>query len=207
MAEPTNVTIKGQREGLNMLLSIGGYGSRALRVIRLEHGIHVVTSEDTAANSKTLNTLNVTSGPFTVIVAFLTREERDSFNLWMHTYIMKVVNNEKVSGYSRVQIPARRFDKYAILKGRLVYGDHIGTLSYPAQLTFISASDPLSAIGQTKLSGVSRVVQASRDDDAAYFYPTYYVDGKSGDAEGVIYGRPKPAPVWIPGPGGKPIPD
>lgn len=195
MAEPRNPTIPGSREGFNCLLSVAGYGKRVVRCLSIYHGIDISSSQDETRDAAAFYTLNVTASNFFLGLTFLSRAERETFSRWCVGWARAVSANQPVGGYMRVQVPARRFNRSAVLQGGLVFGDAIGTVSYPLTLRFIGADDPVSAVGSASVSEDSFFQTATRDTvNAPYFYPAYYVNGRSGDApDSVLYDRDQAA--------------
>jgi len=194
MAEPTNVTITHAPEGFNCSLSVSGYGSRVVRATDISHGVDIATSQDDTRDNSTLYTLNVTETPFVVTCIFKSMAERDAFADWLRGWAHAVSANRPVGGFITVRCPARRFVRTAVWESGITYGDAIGTFAYPLSLQFRAAEDPTSAIGATDVAGDSSVQAASRDTaNAPYFYPSYYVNGASGDAP--IYDRPAAQPA------------
>lgn len=181
-------TIPGSPVGFNCLLSSAGYGQRAARAIGISYGVDISSSEDEMRDSHVFYTLNVTESDFVLGLIFVSMAERLDFANWLSGWAKAVASNAQVSGYISVSIPVRDYSRRAVWEGGLVYGDAIGTTSYPLALQFIGASDPVSAVGKSSVVGDSFVETATRDTtDAPFFYPSYYVNGATGDS---IYDNP-----------------
>lgn len=195
MAEPTQITVKGAPEGYNCTLSVVGYGARAVRVNDINHGVDIEVAQDETRDDATFYTLNVTEAPFAITCIFKTYGEREAMSKWLRGWAEAVSANQSVGGFITVRCPARRFIRTAVWEGGVVYGDAVGTVSYPMTLVFRAAEDPTSAVGQGDVFGDSRFQAASRDTAAApYFYPAYYANGASGDApDSAAYDRNKAA--------------
>ncbi len=188
MADP-RPTISGATEGFNTRLTARGYGSRLLRCVRLAHGVEVGTQEDAAANGRALYPLNVVAPTFLVSAVFVDWAEREAFSRWAVDYMRRAATNQRVSGYLYVEVPARRFARYGVLAGPLVYGDVVGTVSYPCDLTFVGAQDPVGA------SRASFYRAAAKDTVAApYFYPSGSQKAGAESLEGTLY-DPTPSPA------------
>jgi hypothetical protein len=188
MADP-RPTIPGAAAGWNCRLTARGYGSRLLRCLRVAYGVEIGVQEDFAANARTLYPLNRTSPVFLLSAVFQSWEEREAFNRWASVYMRKVATNQPVSGYLYVEVPARRFARYGVLAGPLVYGETIGDVSFPSNLTFVGAQTPVAD------SRTSYYRPASKDKtEAPHFYPSGSQKAGAESLEGTLY-DPTPQPA------------
>lgn len=191
MADP-RPTIAGAAEGYNSRLTARGYGSRLLRCERVGYPLEVGVAEDRAANSRSLYPLNRTSATFLISAVFQTWEEREAFNRWARQYMLKVATNQPISGYLYVEVPARRFARYGVLAGPLLYGEAVGDKAYHVDLTFVGAQDP---VGDSRTSYYQ---PAAKDrNDAPSFYPSGTQKAGAESLAGTLY-DPKPA-ATVPG--------
>lgn len=188
MAEP--VSFPGATAGYNCRITVRGYGSRVVMCTRLAYGVEVGAREDEAARTRSLYPLYRTSPSFVVSAVFASWALREAFNSWAADYMARAVAGQGASGYAYVEAPDRRFARYGVLTGPLVYGASVGDLAYHTDLTFVGAQDPVPGVG------VSYYRPASKDRvDAPYFYPSGSQRAGAESLEGTFYDPTPAGPV------------
>lgn len=173
-ARPINpvTTLSHAPAGFNCLLSASGYGARAVRAVRLQYGMEIIENSSHKARHRSgYYPIAVHESDFSVTVVHVTVKERDSFNLWLRSYVERVLDGGRVSGYIRVQIPSSNFSMTGVPKGTLLYGENqyqanpaTGEGVFYTPLVFEAAASPLGVHSST--------VKAARDRTSAYFIPT-----------------------------------
>jgi hypothetical protein len=180
-------TFPGAAVGYNCRLSVRGYGSRVLMCTRLSYGVEVSARDDEAARSRSLYPMYRASPSFVVSAVFASWSLREAFNAWATEYMARATAARGTSGYAYVEVPDRRFARYGVLVGPLVYGASVGDLAYHVDLGFEGAQDPVPGVG------VSYYRPASKDlADAPYFYPSGTQRAGAESLEGTFY-DPTPA--------------
>lgn len=192
---PSKVTISGYPEGFNCLLTVRKYGSAAVRCTDVSYALTIGSTEDEAAAQRVYYPLNQYIAAYDLIFAFKSKAERDSLNNWLRNYMRKVSSNQSIGGYVFVQVPARNTAFNGIPLGPLTYGEQTPqVLQYTAQMRFVGASSPISAVGQkSALAGISQFKLPSKDTkEAPYFYPAGNQQSGAVSLQGTLY---DPIPV------------
>lgn len=180
-------TFPGAPAGYNCRITVRGFGSRLVMCTRLAYGVEVGAREDEAARARSLYPLYRTSPSFSLAAVFASWRQREDFNSWAADYMARAVSRQGASGYAYVEVPTRRFSRYGVLTGPLMYGAAVGDLAYHVDLTFVGAQDPAPGIG------VSYYLPASKDrTEAPYFYPAGTQPAGAESLEGTFY-DPTPA--------------
>ena len=150
------------------ILAVDGYGTRRYWATQLAHGLRVETTEDESRNHRTLYTIRTATDTFDLTLAHPTYAERVEAVRWLERYMERVDAGDL--GPMRVVVPARNFDRAAILSQGLVHGDEAGTIVYSLRLEFLGARN---ALDPNQSRAVSSYEQARNDADAVRrFHPT-----------------------------------
>jgi hypothetical protein len=197
MAEPTRVTIAGARQGYNCRLTISRYGSFVCRVVSIAPSVKIIASDESAGRRRAFYPFVTSGSSFEMAVVHAGWSEREAFNRWVRGYMTRIADNARIGGVVLVEVPARRFSRTAIPEGVLNYGEDVATPTYTSALSFVGASDAVSAIGQSSVGGDS-YVQTPRQDykTSRYFYPSGSQVSGAASLEGTIFDRtPNVAPA------------
>lgn len=127
----------------NCTLSVAGYGTRSCYAVRVQHGINVVASQGQSRNQQAFYPVKRTSGSFGLVLLFPTHADYQSMALWLANYAMKMADGTDRLGPMRVQIPGSEFDKIAIVKDGIDFGDKMEAVTYQLNLGFEGARDSL----------------------------------------------------------------
>lgn len=159
--------------GENALISIKNYGERRVVVTRVVHGMSVFAhNQEPEAESRTRKaflTYKRSSGSFDMTTVFTSSQRREVFCDWLRGYMVRISNPNAMTVPVRVIVPSREFDKTAMLEGDLVYGDRVGDIIYPLELSFMGASSPINRFDDSLRSKFSLPV--SEDPALTYLYP------------------------------------
>jgi hypothetical protein len=132
----------------NCILSASGYGSRAVSVTQISHGMSVVASEAKSRNGSAFYPLKRTSGSFGITIVFANWDESQAFSEWIEAYSRRI-SHPDTTGISpmRVVCQSRKFDKVAIPSGErgstAMYGDSFDAITYKHVVNFEGARDSL----------------------------------------------------------------
>lgn len=157
-------------EALSGTFAVEGYGTRRARVVRVEHGMSIISSEVNGRNHRAFHPMRVTSGSFTTVIVFPTYEEFRDFNEWMKVYAERASSPDGTLPAMRVIIPSIKFDRMAVPASGIKFGRAWNDLVYTSTMSWKGCSDLLDLDG-TDLSLIS----------AAYLSTYYEQDGKPGD--------------------------
>lgn len=187
MAEPTQVTISGAREGRNCRLSVSGYSSITVQAVALALVVNINASDEDAGSRRAYYPFSVVSDSFSLIVIHNSWAQREAFNAWIRGYMNKVIANDKIGGTIKVELPVRRFVRNAVPKGTVNYGARFDDVSFTTTIQFVGALNPLSAVGQSAVSGVSYYKPPTNDPTAKYFYPSGTQVSGAESLQGTIF--------------------
>lgn len=167
--------------------SAQGYGSRTTLCTGLSFGTSIEGEESESREHSTFYPTRVTSGSFSVDVAFPTHALWREFIEWMERYARAISNPNGTVGPMVVSIPFRGFSKVAIPTTGFQYGDKTGQLVRRSTISFEGANDPLKP-GQR---GTSSEPVIPGDDIVKTFYPTGFQAG--GRTEDALYNGAPPS--------------
>lgn len=178
------VTIPGAVEGLNGRLLVSGYGSRTVRVERINYSVEIYTEEASSAHGKAFYPGWLQDSDFGLDIVHLSVSERDKFNTWLRTYMTRVTSGGIAQGSMLVQVPARKFARRAVPSGTLNFGDALNQQGkgYRTSLLFKGATDPIS------IRSASAFRAARTDPEvSAPFYPSSGQKKGAESLDGTIF--------------------
>lgn len=180
------LTVVGEPNGTNCVLSIAGYGARSIRVLTVGYNVSITSNEENNATYTVFYPINVLADDFTLVAIFPSYRSRESFTAWVQGYMLRASTNAKsASGYVNVSVPVRKFYRKAVLSGTLEFGMSSGDIAFPLTLTFIGSADPLNL---NKASGYVAPKNKDAAADAAFSYPSTSTQLKGMESyEGTIF--------------------
>ena len=170
--------------GENATFSAFGYGSVSVPVERFSHGIDITGSSDAARTRKAFYIEAVSASHFTVTI--LTGSDPGRFallTLWFKSYGDRLANPNGGVGPMRVQVPSRNFDRLAILKSGVRFGETLDEVGRRITLSFIGARSP----GDFDNPMASQFIDTT-DTEGRYFYPGGKQLTVADDPEDSLYG-------------------
>lgn len=182
MAEP-NPRIDGKM-GMTGRLSTIGYGSRLVRVTKVQDGLKIISSSGEARSRRAFYPHATVNAKFILTIVFTSWSERESFNRWMRTYMNGVSTGKGTSGYMKVSVPGRRFVRIAVPEGELLYGDAVKNVTYPVDVTFVGIHDPVDDLNHPSLS---QMQMPKNDLISKHFYPTGLQVSGADSLEGTFF--------------------
>lgn len=140
------VTIAGAVEGLNGLLSVKGFGSRTVRVEKIQFSVEIYSEEAANSQTKAFYPAWLQDSDFGLELVALTLSERDGFNTWLAGYMAYASTGRLSTPAMTVSVPGRNFSRQAIPTGTLNFGDTIEQQgkAYRTAMVFRGATDPLA---------------------------------------------------------------
>ncbi len=186
-------------KGANCAISVDGYGSRYCVVERIQHGMNVVANEGSSRVGRAFYPVKRTSGSFGLVVVFSSNEEMMSFAGWLATYAVTASDGSNRYGPMRVQVPDAGFDKVAIIKSGINFGDTYDEVVWKLNLGFEGARGTLD-LDSALVSSFS--FPETVDEIGRYFYPSGTpLDDPSPDPPPWYLYRPGGVPGYdLPGP-------
>lgn len=145
MSSPTT-TIAGAAEGFNGQLAVTGYGSKTVRVEKVQYTVNVYSNEAANAQTKAFYPGWLQDSDFGLDLVSLDIDERDSLNRWLTGYMSYASTGRLSAPVMAVRVPARNFARLAIPTGTLVFGDslHQQGQGYRTSLVFHGATNPVA---------------------------------------------------------------
>lgn len=173
--------------GENCILSAAGYGSVSVAISGFSHGIEIIGSQDQARTRKAFYVSARTSTAFTITLLLGSDRSRyDLFVLWLKSYCDRRASPNGSVSDMRVQVPSRGFDRLAVPKSGIRFGDNLDEVGRKMSLSFIGARSP-----GDYLNPISSKFTNTTDADARYFYPGGVQLTAADDVEDVIFGLTK----------------
>jgi hypothetical protein len=171
--------------GENCTLSASGYpGAVKVAIERFSHGMEIIGTSDAARSRKAFYVSAVTTSNFSITILCGSDPTRFALlTLWLKGYGDRLGNPDGGVGPMRVQIPSRQFDRLAILKTGVRFGERVGAFSRRIALGFVGAVSP----GDFANPMASNFVN-STDVEARYFYPGGQQLDASADPSDTLYG-------------------
>ena len=153
----------------NCTLSVAGYGTRSCYVVRIQHGMSVVANQAEGRSDRAFYPVKRTSGSFTLGVVFANHADYQSLALWLANYCIKMADGTDRLGPMRVQVPGSEFDKVAIVRGGIEFGDEMEAVTYQLDIDFEGARDSL---GHTSPLVSAFAFPEGVDTIGRYFFPS-----------------------------------
>lgn len=153
----------------NARLSVDGYGSRLVIVTKIDYSIESFFEEGAAARYKVHYPLWMMDTAFTVTFAFPSSGERHVFCHWMQDYMERVTTNRIKKGAMHVSVPARKYARWGVPTGNLLYGDTVTQAGrvYLVAISFLGATNPVSSKAGTS----SYRAPKKQAGTTSHFYP------------------------------------
>jgi hypothetical protein len=155
----------------NCLISVANFGHLNVRAISVSHGISVVAyaGEGTARRSKSFYPSKRTSGSFELELIFAKRDTYKVVCDWLERYCRWASDPNTNASACRVVIPNRDFDKTAVLKGGITFGDDVKVVAHRVMLSFVGSRDPISL--SDPIVSIYQPPADTSDPSLPYFYP------------------------------------
>lgn len=171
--------------GENCTLSAAGFGSVNVMLASFSHGIEIVGTSDSARTRKAFYVSAVTSTAFSIVILCGSDKRRYSLlSLWLKSYGDRVSNPNGGVGPMRVQVPSRNFDRLAIPKTGVHFGEVWNDVARTIPLSFVGARSP----GDFANPLASNFIN-STDADGKYFYPGGEQLTAADDPEDTLYNQ------------------
>ncbi len=148
----------------NARLSVKGFGSRLAVVTKIDYSIESFSEEGSAARYKAHYPLWMMDTAFTVTFAFASSHERHVFCHWVQDYMERLTTNRLNSGSMHVSVPSRKYSRWGVPVGNLLYGDSVAQSGrvYFVAINFLGAREQIKAKDSSEYK--SSRVQASVTD-------------------------------------------
>jgi hypothetical protein len=170
--------------GENCTLSAAGYGQVGVMIERFSHGLDIVGSSDSARVRKAFYVSAVTATSFSITIICGSDPTRFTLlSLWLKHYGDRLALADGGVGPMRVQVPSRKFDRLAILKTGVHFGENLDEINRRINLGFIGARSP----GDFANPMASEFINTD-DADAKYFYPGGEQLTAADDPQDSLYG-------------------
>lgn len=152
----------------NCTISVAGYGTRSFYCTGVQYGINVVANQGASRNGQAFYPLKRTSGSFTLMLLFPNHRDYQNAAIWFANYATIMANGSDKLGPMRVQIPSSEFDKVAIVKSGIEFGDTMESVTYGMTLGFDGARDSLDPASALISSFIT---PKGVDTIGRYFFP------------------------------------
>lgn len=154
----------------------------------------VVSTESHARQFRAFYPHQRTQGSFGVVVECVGWPEFRQLSAWLRTYAKRVLYIDPVTRAlpppMTVQIDSRDFLRSGFLTTGIGYGDHIGSMVFAPELTFVSVADPNDPI-----ANILKLNQASAQDlrgveqiQREWFYPGSTKYSAQSVQDEILYG-------------------
>ncbi len=172
-------------DATNGLFVVEGYGSKRWRVVAVSHGMSIISSEVDGRNHRAFHPMRVTSGSFSVRLAFISYEEYRSCAEWFKVYAERVSSPDGTLPAMRVVVPAVNFDRMAVPAGPIPFGRSFDQYAFTMDMPFKGTSD-LIDLTDTDLSSISAAYNSTyyEQGGAAGQYTTNYAIASLSEAIG-----------------------
>lgn len=171
--------------GENCTLSASGYGQVGVVVSSFSHGMEVIGSSDQGRNRKAFYASARTSTAFSITILLGSDRTRYAlFVLWLKSYCDRLASPNGGVAPMRVRIPSRNFDRLAVPRSGIRFGDNMEEISRKLVINFIGARSPDDFANPIASQFVN-----TTDADARYFYPGGVLLTAADDIEDALYGE------------------
>lgn len=176
------------RFGFNGTISARGYGTRRIRVTKLDFGLGIIASSDNEArNRRAFYPIVTTGSSFTMTLGFISWEERERFHEWMNTFMADLSSGRAKYGTQTIRCPARKFTRVAVPESEIEYGEGVTDVGYESAIGFCGASDPVDINLGSRQAGASYFKGPRKSEESRFFYPLGRQVAGAESLEGAIF--------------------
>lgn len=175
----------------NGQLYAAGWGEMKIKVVSIEHGLSIFSSEDRTRFAKIEYPFKVADADFSITLSFRNHEVYEAFANRMRDYVRLAADPDASVGAMVVIVPDRDFTRFGVPTRGVTYGDKAGAITHSMTITFTAAEDPLSILSAEDLSHSVDISETN-----AMYYPAEVGHG----AEFALYNGTKVPTIHKTGP-------